>query len=409
MAYQVEYQKNISKLCLHSFLSGFRPFLPILFVFFLEHGFSYLQIGTLFSVQAITSLLLEIPAGTFADRYGAKWSLVLSSILFTFVFCLIGFVESYYVMMIIFIIWGAAKAFYSGSDTTLIIESLNVNDQVEKISKYLGKKWASFYYGLAAGGLTCPFILKFGFLYTFLATGILTFFSIFVLLTLKQPPLEKGEHAEVQHISNLKEYLRFLIKGKNFLFSHRTIKYLLLFTVMFSTSSLVFFQYIQKMLMDAGITKEYFGYFYAFFTMIAAISSQVVHILDRHIGEKRTIFCLIIITFVALISPSFLLTIPWIFLPLLLMQTQAGTFTPIMNHYLNRHIDSHHRATLNSMKSFTTGISMAIFSPLVGYISDKYSYQTALFVLGILLLLSILGPMLKISERLRRKKIILQK
>ncbi|MCR9205738.1 MAG: hypothetical protein NXH75_14230, partial [Halobacteriovoraceae bacterium] len=76
-----QYQLNVSKVCLHSFMTGLRPFLPILFVFLKDLNYSYLQIGSLFSVMAFSSLALEIPAGTIADRFGAKYCLIVSSIM----------------------------------------------------------------------------------------------------------------------------------------------------------------------------------------------------------------------------------------------------------------------------------------------------------------------------------------
>jgi len=398
------FRSNINKICLHAFMTGLRPFLPIIFVFFMDLGFSYTQIGMLFSIQSLSVLFLEIPAGSFADRFGAKWSLVLSSFFLGTTLILIAHISSYTSMSLVFILWGAGKAFYSGSDTTLIIESLGQSGKKYLSSKFLGRKWACFYYGLAGGGLLCPLFLAYDIRSTFLFSGILTLVSIFILLTVKQPPLDKSENGEIHHIASFKEYFQYIVNGKNYLLRHRTIKYLLIFSVMFAVSSMVFFQYIQKMLTDSGIETKYFGYFYACFTVIAAFCSQKAYILDRMLGEKRTIYLLIFMTITALFTPSILVIFPLFLIPHLIMQMQAGLFMPLMNHYLNHHIESHHRATLNSIKSFCSGVMIAICSTIVGLIADHYDYRTGLFCLGGLFLLVAIGPSLKISERISRKR-----
>lgn len=398
-----QYHSNIAKICLHSFMTGLRPFLPILFVFLKGLDYSYLQIGTLFSVMATTSLIFEIPAGSFADKYGAKYCLILSSLMLGSAFFLVGSIERYDFMILTFALWGASKSFYSGADTTLIIETLKKSNKLHKTSKYLSKKWACFYYGLAVGGLLCPIFIKYDSSYAFYFSAMLYALSIPVLISIKQPPLDKGAHAEIHHIKSVKDYFVFLKNGVNYLLKHQTAKYLLLFFVMFSTSSMIFFQYLQIMLQEAGVPHTNFGYFYAVFTLTAALASQKAHSLDNLLGEKRTIYLLMALTLISLFGIKLFILFPLALIPIMAMQLQAGTFIPIMSNYLNRHIDSHHRATLNSIKSFVGGLLMAICSPIVGLLSDRFDFRTALLCLACFILIIALGPALKISDRVTRK------
>jgi MFS family permease len=386
-------------------MTGLRPFLPILFVFLKGLDYTYLQIGTLFSVMSVSSLVLEIPAGSVADRFGPKITLIISSILLGLAFLLIGLVENYHLMLLIFTLWGSSKSFYSGSDSTLIIESLKHSNKLHKTSKYLSKKWACFYYGLAGGGLLTPVFLTYlDQKSTFIFSSVLYLLSIFVLLSIKSPPLDKSQKESVHHISNIPEYLLFLKDGVKYLLSHRTVKYLLIFTIVFSTCSMIFFQYLQIMLAEAGVQRINFGYFYAFFTFIAALSSQSSHLLDNFIGEKRAIYLVLTLTLVPLLTVKYLILFPLAFIPLISMQTQAGLFIPLMSTYLNRHIKSHNRATLNSMKSFSGGLSMSILSPIVGILADHFGFRIALMCLGLFVIIIAIGPALKISDRLSRVK-----
>lgn len=403
MIFSSSYKSNIHKVSLHSFITGLRTFLPIIFVYFSDLGFSYLEIGTLFSIQAASTLFFEVPAGTFADRFGSKWSIIMSSFIFIFVFAAIPFVSSFLIMTCIFVMWGCAKAFYSGSDTTLIIESLKIEGSLLDTSRFLGRKWACFYYGLAFGGLLCPFLLAVDVKYTFFVPSFLNFVAVLILLTVRQPPLDKTEISGIHHVKTSRQYLKFLNDGIRMLLEHRTLKYLILFTILFTASSLAYFQYIQRIFEDAGVARENFGYLYAMFTIVAAVFSQKAHSIDHWLGEKRTIYLLLFVTALSLFGTSVFSTYPWVFIPILIMQVQAGIYIPIMNHYLNRHIESHNRATLNSMKSFSGGMLMMITSPFVGFLADTFNYKFALSMLGVTVVLIAVLPVLRISQRVSRK------
>lgn len=393
------FKANVFKICLHSFLTGTRPFLPIMFVYFSSLGLSFAQIGSLFSVMAISSLVFEIPAGSFSDRFGAKYSIMFSSLIFSFVFFAVGYFEDFYAFVLIFIAWGAAKAFYSGSDVTLIIESLKIQKRELKTSKYIGYKWSSFYGGLCFGGLLSPVIIVFGKEYAFYFSSVLYFLSIFLVATIRQPTLEKENAESIHFVKTAGDYILFLKRGKDFLLTHALAKYLLILNVILVTCSMVFFQYLQHILKEANVAEENFGYYYAVFTFCAAVVSRKSHTVDNSMGMKNSILLVFLVTLVSLFgslcrSPFFLALTP-----IVLMQVQAGLSIPLMTTYLNKFIDSHHRTTLNSMKSFSGGVTLAVISSGVGYLADMSDFRVALAILGVFTFVSCMGPFLKVAQR----------
>lgn len=399
MTKTAQYQANIYKVCLHSFFSGTRPFLPILFVYLNSLGLSYLQIGTLFSIMAISSLFWEIPAGTFSDRYGAKYSIMFSSLIFSFVFSAIGIFKSYSAFVVIFIFWGAAKAFYSGSDVTILIESLKYDKNELKTSKYIGHKWSAFYIGLCAGGLLSPLIIPYGKQWTFFTTGFLYLISMALIATVKQPPLEKDNQESIHYVKTIGDYFSFLNRGKNYLLTHDFVKYLLILNVVLVTCSMIYFQYLQHILKEAGIPTVHFGYYYAVFTFCAALVSRKSHSVDNWIGMKNSILLIILLTMFSLFGGLYKGVALVSLIPILFMQLQTGLCIPLMTTYLNKYIDSHHRTTLNSMKSFSGGITLAVLSSLVGAVADVQGFRQALAGLAVIMIISCLGPVLKVIQR----------
>ena len=81
------------KFCSYGFLKNLNFFEPFLLLFFLEKGFSYLQIGVLYSIQSISTNLLEIPTGIMADAMGRRRTMIYSMISYIFAF-VVFFVSS---------------------------------------------------------------------------------------------------------------------------------------------------------------------------------------------------------------------------------------------------------------------------------------------------------------------------
>ena len=59
--------KQIYKFSAYGFLKNLRFFDPFIILFFREMGISFLEIGILFSVRSIFTIIFEIPTGIVAD------------------------------------------------------------------------------------------------------------------------------------------------------------------------------------------------------------------------------------------------------------------------------------------------------------------------------------------------------
>jgi len=66
------------RFALYGFLKNLRFFDPFLILFFREAGLSFLQIGILIAVRDISTNILEIPTGIYADAFGRRKSMVMS-------------------------------------------------------------------------------------------------------------------------------------------------------------------------------------------------------------------------------------------------------------------------------------------------------------------------------------------
>src|SRR3989344_5116051 len=96
------------------FLTHILFFAPAFWILQFQQSLSLFQIGILFSVLSITTFLFEVPTGAFADIYGRKASVLFSYFLTAITLIFLAFVTNFYILVLIFAIWGIANTFSSG-------------------------------------------------------------------------------------------------------------------------------------------------------------------------------------------------------------------------------------------------------------------------------------------------------
>ena len=97
------------------------------------------QAMRLTSLYLITTTIAEIPTGVIADRYGKKISLILCELFFFLGGIIFAFTQNLSFFFIAEILWGTARAFYSGAYEAFeydTVESIGLKDDYLKISGY---------------------------------------------------------------------------------------------------------------------------------------------------------------------------------------------------------------------------------------------------------------------------------
>jgi predicted MFS family arabinose efflux permease len=123
---------------------------PLYALFFTEHGLSVAQISSLFVLWSLTSVLLAIPAGAWADLVPRHYLLAAAPLLSGTGFSLWLIAPSYWVFALGFVLWGAAGALVSGAFEALVYTELSHRGAVHKYAHVMGVTRAL---GVAAVGL----------------------------------------------------------------------------------------------------------------------------------------------------------------------------------------------------------------------------------------------------------------
>jgi MFS family permease len=382
---------NIWKFYLISILGGgIGFFIPISILFWQENGLSFSQIMILQSCFSLSLVFMEIPSGYVADVIGRKKSLVLTSIFY--ITSIIVYIFSYNFSSFLFaeILMAIGFSFLSGADSAFIYDTLKDLKQETRYKKIWGNK---LFFGLTAmaifnliGGYIGSIDLRTTWYFT-LATVILI---LPIVLTLKEPQRHK--------LIFKKGYTKVLIN----IIHKKIIKQAKLkWLIIYAGIAFAFFQGTQWLYVPyfelLEIPIKYFGALYALFTIFSAISSKQSHKIEEYIGEQKSITLLTILTGIGLLLMSkfiFILSIAFI----LIFQFIRGFYTVIISDYINKLTDSSIRATVLSAQNLIARIFYALLMPVFGYLTDIYTLQQTLGIMGLTILI-IGGGLLLIMHR----------
>lgn len=102
---------------------------------FADHGMSTAQISSLFVIWSVTSFVLEVPSGAWADTVSRRALLIASSLLYAGCFAVWTAAPSYRGFAAGFVLWGVSAALMSGTFEALVYDELAA---VEASAAYAG-------------------------------------------------------------------------------------------------------------------------------------------------------------------------------------------------------------------------------------------------------------------------------
>ena len=189
----MELRHNILKMYLLKGVLWFMVAMPIIVLFFQEHGLSLTEVMILQAIYSLSVALFEIPSGYIADIFGRKQSIVVSTI-FSFIgFLVFSFYGGFYAFAVAQVLVGIGGSLISGSDSALLYDTLLETGDKTTYTKIEGRSYAIGNFSEALAGILGGF-LAVGSIYlpVYVQTAIL-FFSIIQVWVLIRIELLKNK------------------------------------------------------------------------------------------------------------------------------------------------------------------------------------------------------------------------
>jgi MFS family permease len=366
-------ERNLTLLPIKTVLNSLIFAAPILVLLMQSRGLTFAQIMFLQSLFAISGMLFEVPSGYFSDKLGRKITIIIGTIFLAIGSILFSIAYSVWTFISMEMAFAFGYAMLSGTVSSLLYETLLELDRQKEYTKYYGN--LNFYslMSVAFASVVGGFIAKYSLDLTVYIINIPFILAIIVTLFLTEPTVHKNR--EKQSIrEDFKEVGGFLKKNLN-------ITYIIIFSaVVFLFNQSVFWLY-QPYFKEVNIPIIYYGVLFATFQVVAALASKYAHKIEDKVGIKK------ILVVIAFASPISIILMGlnmhmWGVLFIYAQQVTRSFKMVVVSRILHDSVESHFRATLESISSFLAKIGFAAILPLIGYYLDYNSLSSTLILLG---------------------------
>lgn len=400
--------KNIQyyKFCAYGFFKNLRFFDAFIFLFFMEKGLLFVQIGVLYSIREIVVVVMEIPSGVIADSLGRKKILVLSFFFYILSFITFYFSEQYVPFMFGMAFYALGDALRSGVHKAMIYQYLKINNWSDQKVNYYGhtRSWSQL--GSAVSALFAGIIVFYSGNYSsiFLASIVPYLIDMFLIMSYpKSLDIKLKSFSKQAMADQFKKVLRA------FVISFKSIRFLKVLTSnsIYTGYYKAVKDYIQPLLKSFALAMPFLAYLndekktaviigiiYFFIFLLTSRASRISGKLAARFNEmgrplNLTIlvgFGIGVITGLTYFSSYFILAILGFILIIIIENLRK----PIGFAMVAELSKEKAMATTLSATSQAKSIFAAIISPLIGWIADLFSPGIA--IAGVSLLLVLMFP-----------------
>lgn len=353
---------------------------PVFVPLMQSYGLSMAQIMFSQSVFAISTVILEIPSGVFADRFGRYMSLVIGSLLIGVAFTILFFARTFEMICLFELVAALALSLMSGADTSLAFESekalgLPAGSELEKIHA-----WYSW--GEAVASITCVVVLLFSDFSTLLLLQMLIGWLIFLcVLPMREPPRERCiESCTVAVAQDAGRMISAITQMRALRDDLRGVSHLPVMLLFYlSISAWTYFSWwaMQPLMLHHDVPEMAFGLVYAMMHLTIGFSARWVTVFQRSLS--RYVFHGVL---PGIMIVSFLIfQLPWLWAVVfgaIGMSVIRGIVVPLVKISLNAQVGDARRATLNSVLSALFRLMTALLGPMVGAFMDRYGVYSTL-------------------------------
>jgi predicted MFS family arabinose efflux permease len=161
------------------------------------------------------------------------------------------------------------------------------------------------------------------------------------------------------------------------------------------------FWFFQPYLKAIDIPVVHFGYIFALFNLVAALTSKYSgEIISKTKGKTLLLVVSLILVSFALLG----FTNTFVGVIFILPQQMArGLYKPVIMKSLNKNIPSNKRATIISLHSLLSNLAMAITLPLIGMLMDSRDIFSVHIIMAELMFVGILPLSIYLRYRLSKK------
>lgn len=370
-------KRNILALYIIKLSKWFTLVMPIIVLFYEDHGLGLQDVFILKSVYSIAAVALEIPSGYLADVWGRRKCLILGCILFFFGYLCYSFTSTFVAFAIAEILLGTGQTLVNGADSALLYDTTVQYKKENLYLRYEGRITMIGNFAEAVAGIFGGLLAAYSLRYPFYAQAVIAFSGIPAAFALRELNIKSKVQSPVQEIMRIIKYS---------LVTNKRLCYNIMYSGIIGAATLTMAWFVQPYLMYMKTPTSWFGVIWTVLNLTVGIAALYSDRVDSYFGPKK--MGILILTFVAggYVALAFNLTYAGLAI-LLVFYVIRGFATPILKGYINQMTFSEMRATVLSIRNFIIRLMFAAIAPFIGWLNDMYSLRIALLASAAIILI----------------------
>ena len=370
-----------------------QPGLAIWVVYLLDfRHLTLAQVGVMEAFYWGVKLLMEVPSGAVADRFGRRATFWLGLIIEGAGVTMFAFASNFPILLASYVLWSSGFSFRSGNDQAYIYDALATEGRETEFSKRAGMYQALTTAAFTIAGIGGAWLASVSTLQLPMMLGVVPYLAGAVCLALMQEPPRKLTHHRTSYVETLRTAVRALRDV-------RLVRYALLTQIAIETGMIACILLMQPFLQQHGVGLAWFGLLQTPAMLAGALASIASARLAHWLGIRR----LAIVAIVGVVGGLTVLgTVDHAgaFAGFVALQLAIGFATPAISGYVNDRTDSSIRATMMSFVPLGTSLTFALVGPFAGIVGDA-SLRLAFggMALGILVAAGISLTLWRATER----------
>lgn len=358
-------------------------------LFLLSKGLDLFQVMLVNMAFMIGNFIFEIPTGAYADYFGRRKSIILSS--FFLMLCLFTYFESSNIYMFITaeLLAALAFTFASGALDAWMVDSLENRGYVGRVDFIFSHAVVTGKIAVLIAGLIGGYLGSVNLALPFGAGAVVAFAALLVsFFFIKEDFVQRQALNIVGSLTRLGQVAK---ASMTYGIRHKVILWLIFSSILSTFAFQPLNMYWSPRMNDlAGDKVWLMGWVWAGMSLFMMLGGFLVRELLK---RERTYSWILIVTALILAIPIIISSQANIFAialtSFLIYEIGRGMLTPTHKAYLNKHIPSEQRATVLSFDSMMGKLGATLGLVILGWIAKNYSIQISWLISGFLLFLLI--------------------
>ena len=367
---------NIWKLFVIKGSLWFMVIMPVIVLFFQDHGLNLQEIMIIQACYSLSLGLTEIPSGYAADILGRRKTLILGCVLAFVGFSIFSISYDFWWFLVAQIFLGLGNSFISGADTAIMYDSLLEVKAEDRFLKYEGRSVSIGNFSEAAAGILGGFLAAISFRYPAYAQVIVAMITIPFAFALVEPK------TQTKRLKNSWESILSVVRFS--LVESKILRTYIIYSAIMGIGTLMMAWLAQPFLKDIGMGMKNYGIIWALLNILVGVVAFLAYRIDKTLKPINSLILIFASSVFGYILIAQNINYLGLFI-LFLFYANRGYATPLLRNYINKHTESNVRATVMSIRSFIIRTTFAIIAPFIGWIADHEGLSSAMMAMSIII------------------------